>query len=73
MFREVLSVYWMIMSCKLRVLIAMDLESISESIFVRFILNISEILNSPYLHCIMLSEEKRWNLSVQSNDNIRIY
>lgn len=61
------------MSCKLRVLIAMDLESISESIFVRFILNISEILNSPYLHCIMLSEEKRWNLSVQSNDNIRIY
>ena len=73
MFREVLSVYWMIMSCKLRVLIAMDLESISESIFVRFILNISEILNSPYLHCIVLSEEKRWNLSVQSNDNIRIY
>lgn len=61
------------MSCKLRVLIAMDLESISESICVRFIFNTSEILNSPYLHCIVLSEEKRWNLSVQSNDNICIY
>lgn len=60
------------MSCKFRMLFAIDSESISESIFVQFLFNISEILNSPYLHCITLPEEKRWNLSVQNNDNIYV-